>query len=103
MRQGVESLGSADFEPRKGDQDGQGAEGILVALASEFWGLGCPRIYNEVATLSYGFMPFGMWLVKKMVSAHSGYKKRLDWVAIIRPGNGYTSYAELWLGQVAIN
>ena len=48
-------MGSADFEPRmgrkiKGDQDGQGAEGILVALASEFWGLGCPRIYNEVAT-----------------------------------------------------
>ena len=23
---------------------------IPVALASEFWGLGCPEIYNEVAT-----------------------------------------------------
>ncbi len=34
----------------KEDQDGQGAAGILVALASEFWGLGCPEIYNEVAT-----------------------------------------------------
>ncbi|CDZ79477.1 hypothetical protein BN59_03795 [Legionella massiliensis] len=27
-----------------------GAAGILVALTSEFWGLGCPRIYDEVAT-----------------------------------------------------
>ncbi len=42
----------------KEDQDGQGAAGILVALASEFWGLGCPEIYNEVATrLSGAFQP----------------------------------------------
>ena len=34
----------------KDDPDGKGAAGILVALASEFWGLGCPEIYNEVAT-----------------------------------------------------
>ena len=35
-----------------GRRTSRAAVGILVALASEFWGLGCPRIYNEVATLS---------------------------------------------------
>jgi hypothetical protein len=36
----------------RGTRTSRAAGGILVALASEFWGLGCPRIYNEVATLS---------------------------------------------------
>ena len=36
----------------RGTRTAMAAGGILVALASEFWGLGCPRIYNEVATLS---------------------------------------------------
>ena len=34
----------------RGTRTARAAGGILVALASEFWGLGCPRIYNEVAT-----------------------------------------------------
>ena len=55
MRQASSHWGAQILSPVrglkiKGDQDGQGAEGILVALASEFWGLGRPRIYNEVAT-----------------------------------------------------
>ena len=39
----------------RGTRTARAAGGILVALASEFWGLGCPRIYNEVATLSLGW------------------------------------------------
>ena len=35
-----------------GRRTARAAGGILVAFASEFWGLGRPRIYNEVATLS---------------------------------------------------
>ncbi len=51
----------------------------------------------------YGFMPYGMWLAKRTVSAHSDYKKRLGWVVATQHGNGYTSCVGRWLGQVAIN
>ena len=49
-----------------GRRTSRAAVGILVALASEFWGLGCPRIYNEVATLSFNFSQFSF----KLIGAH---------------------------------
>ncbi|MEW7976817.1 MAG: hypothetical protein AB2814_05070, partial [Candidatus Sedimenticola endophacoides] len=33
-----------------------------VALASRFWGLGCPKIFHEVATL----LADGLWLAKNL-------------------------------------
>ena len=39
-------------------------------------------------------MPSGIWLARKMESAHWACKKRLDWVVTTPRGNGYTSGAE---------
>ena len=50
-----------------GRRASRAAEGILVALASEFWRLGCPRIYNEVATRLY--CSFGLGLRAKEIAS----------------------------------
>ena len=66
------------------ERHGRRAAGAImaVALASRFWGLGCPKIYHEVATRLESFWDSGEPMFRTGKSTSSGRSRRMGANAI---------------------